>query len=404
MLRVDGGHPGSMPQQVSTNLGRGLPATGVILFRKRLESIVYRALTRPWFGAWCGVYQIPQSLQYDVCGCQYGHCSSHGRTNTQVLLEKGGNNTAVMKCDHYDAHEFHNEKKFMRRTDPSQSLLWTFVRHPMSRDLSELYHFHVTRLGLDPDSEEALRKLRNWKSKQSKYLASELSDRQELTRLMKDMMRMTMTMMDPTSSFGSQASAMLRNRVLRPYYFIGITERMSESLAVMTLLWGLEPSDVIVLSAKKGSTGNHYDGGIFQDTCFRMVPPPSTKEQMGPRMAAYYFGEGTSSSSTGRHSSTAGHLDYLLYYAANESLDRTIESLGVERVQQRARLIEQLQALANDQCLEEAIFPCSKDGVRQVNESKVDCYFGDSGCGYRCVDRVLQDRKEENEQASRLLA
>jgi hypothetical protein len=89
-----------------------------------------------------------------------------------------------------------------------------------------------------------------------------------------------------------------------------------------------------------------------------------------------------------------------LYYAANESLDRTIQALGVERVRERTRKIQRLQALANDRCLSKAIFPCSNEGVRQVNESSKDCYFMDSGCGHRCVDEALQE--EEEERASRL--
>ncbi len=74
----------------------------------------------------------------------------------------------------------------------------------------------------------------------------------------------------------------------------------------------------------------------------------------------------------------------------------TIQALGMERVQERTRTIERLQGLAEDQCQDKAIFPCSDVGVPQTRESQLSCYFLDAGCGHRCVDRVLaREGKEE---------
>ena len=42
---------------------------------------------------------------------------------------------------------------------------------PKARDLPDLYFFHVSREKLDPESDRALQSLKNFASKQSRYLA-----------------------------------------------------------------------------------------------------------------------------------------------------------------------------------------------------------------------------------------
>ncbi len=82
-------------------------------------------------------------------------------------------------------------------------------------------------------------------------------------------------------------------------------------------------------------------------------------------------------------------MDYLLYDILNQTLDVTIQSLGNDVVDQEAKRLKWLQALAKETCQERAIFPCSSNGARQIEAAAMDCYLTDRGCGYRCVDEVL---------------
>ena len=82
----------------------------------------------------------------------------------------------------------------------------------------------------------------------------------------------------------------------------------------------------------------------------------------------------------------------MLYAAANASLTRTIEELGIELVQSKVQELHQLQTLAESQCSSEAIWPCSPNGTNQLYLSAQNCYKMDFGCGYQCVDRVLMNK------------
>lgn len=164
--------------------------------------------------------------------------------------------------------------------------------------------------------------------------------------------------------------SMLQEEILTNYDFLGVTDRMVESLAVMTLLWDLKASDVIVLSAKQSGG---YDA---MKECF-LIP----KHTRTPNMDTFF------ASPTYAHQNP----DMLLYYAAIQRLEYTIDHLGYDLVQERAGQIHALRELVETKCRDEAIFPCSATGEAQHWKSDSNCYEKDSGCGYPCVDRVLKD-------------
>jgi hypothetical protein len=167
----------------------------------------------------------------------------------------------------------------------------------------------------------------------------------------------------------------IQRYILNHYDFIGVTERMEESLAVLTVLWGLDVADVIVLPAKR-SGGYDAGGGTNKRK------PKCTKIQKAvrtPALEAFF-------KSTVYQS---GHADYLLYHAAVASLDRTIEELGASRVHERVWKIRQLQQLAELKCSDRAYFPCSRNGTLQLALANQSCYVQDAGCGHECVDEVL---------------
>jgi hypothetical protein len=144
-------------------------------------------------------------------------------------------------------------------------------------------------------------------------------------------------------------------------------------LASMKILWGLETEDLIALSAKQAGG---YDGGGFNNTCVKIQKPENITDNIQRFLASEF---------------RRGNLDYALYAIVNRSLDKTIDYLGRDRVQEEVQRIRAMQAIAEQKCQGEAIFPCSSDGTRQVKRSQRSCYRFDYGCGHKCVDRVLQE-------------
>jgi hypothetical protein len=167
----------------------------------------------------------------------------------------------------------------------------------------------------------------------------------------------------------------MQEKIMDEYDFIGVTERMDESLAVMVLLWNLEPSDVVVLSAKKAGG---YDDAGSTGQCSKIVRP----QPPSPVLRHYWSNE-----------HPLDNADFLLWDAVNLSLDRTILRLGVERVQKVIRDIQSLGRLAENHCQAKAHFPCSDTGQPQLKLAEQSCYVQDAGCGHKCVDNVMEDYK-----------
>jgi hypothetical protein len=160
----------------------------------------------------------------------------------------------------------------------------------------------------------------------------------------------------------------VRREVLDYYDFVAVTERWTESMAVLKLLLpGVHYSDLVVLRTKgRGSFVPHGQ------SC-KYIPMVST---ISDRIQMYLDGPFRET-----------NPDYLLYAAVNRSLDLTIESLGRHRVENGVRQIQYLQTLAQDECLNKVKQPCSDNG--EIQEASSSCYVKDFGCGYKCIEDVL---------------
>ena len=242
-------------------------------------------------------------------------------------------------------HPFAYFRGHAKRSSTS-SLLWTIVREPAARQLSIYNFFFLARKGLNSSNEQNVFDfLATHKSGQFRYLATR---------------HFAPSVLERKSTLEQQ---ILVKSLLEHYHFMAVAERMPESLVVMKLLFGLEHDDLIVLPSKVG-----YD----YKTCRRVVAI-----------------QVTSTIQEFIHTNfTVDNIDYLLYAAANRSLDETIESLGREKFNRELKEHRRLQALAEKECIPD-ILPCSQN-KSYLGDAQVVCYAGDSGCGYPCVDRVLK--------------
>lgn len=237
-------------------------------------------------------------------------------------------------------------------------LLWTSVRDPATRALSEFFHFKVSRNGVAPTTKEMILMLNQRKNYQLRRQAKRFSKKLPADDALD---------MDTTSNF-------IDRQLLARYSFVAVAERMDESLVVMKLLFDLDDGDIVVLSSKKSGG---YDDGKYKERCIKVQKAFTT-----PEVDEFI-----------RTNFTEGNYDYLLYAATNRSLDLTINALGRERVEEEIRKYRTLKQLAETSCQDEAVFPCSDDGTRQIEASLDSCYWNDAGCGHSCVDRVIEDHQ-----------
>jgi hypothetical protein len=250
------------------------------------------------------------------------------------------------------------EHGMMYRKRKPPYLLWTTLRDPSKRAISAFFHFEVSRKGVKPSSKGMINRLHASKNYQLNYISTQKIPSNATQHLLA-------VQEDPVK--------WIQRNVFDHYHFIAITERMQESLVVMKMLWGLSDADIIVMSAKRSGG---YDGGRFNSTCVKIQPSFTT-----PEVDDFI-----------RTNFTQDNLDYLLYAAANESLDLTIAALGRLRFEKELERHRGLQKVADNACLDKTDFPCSSTGTRQHKLSKRNCLKHDAGCGYQCVNELWRRR------------
>jgi len=263
----------------------------------------------------------------------------------------------------------HSKNHIFAHRDPSASLLWTLFRNPTRRLVSTFYHFYVTRENVTANVANLQRMLsQNYETHQHYYLkqASLLLPNPGEAK-------------DHTTNQSKHVES-----ILRDIDFIGITERMDESLVALSLLWGLPLGDVLYMSAK---TSGGYDGG--GQGCRKIQPAPSPLDvDMQQLLKSHFFQNLTK-------------WDRVVYQLANQSLDLTIEqTIGRDKFDPALIQFQQALQVVHERCGGEVVTPCSNGGVREPGSDAVgkpypptttDCLALDSGCGYMCLDDVATE-------------
>jgi hypothetical protein len=159
-------------------------------------------------------------------------------------------------------------------------------------------------------------------------------------------------------------------RIVQSYDFWIVTDRMDESLVVLSWLMQIPVTDVMVTSSKISGSWYWSDG-----RCISLVPP-----QITPAVRKYFQGP-----EWHRH-----HIiDRFVYIVANQSLDATIQqSMGMSEFQSRFQLYQTYKRQIQSECASEIFTPCDSLGRPRRNNT-TNCYLRDFGCGYPCVDRIL---------------
>jgi hypothetical protein len=323
---------------------------------------------------WCHSNQLSLGLVY--IKIDKASSSTLAGINIRLAHKVGAKVHDVGVCSHTKQH-FRASTRVARNRDsqqlPTQRLLWTFLRNPADRAMSEYFHFWVTRRGYGVNYRILITFLESVKNFQVRYV---LIPRDQSISFEPDVVLKDIVEAQPQLWL-----AFIDQFICRHYNFIGLVERFDESFAVMKLLWKVDLEDLIVLPAKQSGG---YDDGRYEGRCIKIVKPSDFSQTSKESKVLGAIQDYLQSEFVYKN------LDYLLYNAVNASLDKTISMLGTEKVDQTVRMLRLLREQVEAQCRDKAIFPCSANGTQQLEHSSKNCYWYDSGCGYPCVDKVFE--------------
>lgn len=265
------------------------------------------------------------------------------RRNTQYQICK-------VRNDHADASKMHY--RFRNRT---RSFLWTVVRDPTKRAISQFFHFQVSRKMVEPTDENFKKWIQECQTLYRYYLRT----------LSVDSADVNSPDYDPV---------LVANKIFQDYDFIGVTERMDESAVALQLLLGLNTGDILYTSAKGSGT-------------YEAVPDAGCvyihKSFVSEGMQQYF-------DSIPWKVMIAS--DEFFHKAANRSLDLTIEKLGKDRFDTALRSFRHAMLQVEVRCQSQIQFPCTSSG----EEVRDPCLWMDSGCGTECLDEVAQNLEFAN--------
>jgi hypothetical protein len=239
-----------------------------------------------------------------------------------------------------------------KNRNPSESFLWTTLREPTARAVSQFFHFKVSRHKSEP-SDSNFKSFLNETHHMQDYYYRALYNKAPFSR----------DNYDPV---------VVGNNILASYNFIGITERLDESFVVMMMQLNIKIADILHLNAK--TRGGYDAGGGPGHRCTYIWP-----SFVSPGMQAYF--NSTQWKDTIKY-------DMLLYQAVNRSLDMTIDKLGRDLFNENLAKFKNAQEKAVRRCLPTTIFPCDSGGKRS---KETDCLWNDSGCGAKCLDALATE-------------
>jgi hypothetical protein len=270
-------------------------------------------------------------------------------------------------------HARSSERFSNRKVD--QSFLWTVIRSPAKRIVSQFFHFVVSREKKEPTDANMIEYIRSYarhsQSTVYDYYLGALSTTVYTPQPLDTPTTASASTSTSTSITNNKDAVQTANQILKDYNFIGITERMDESVVALSMLNGLALADVLYLKAK-GHGGYDGGGGGRQNNKCTYIWPSFVSHGMRDFFETDEWKQ-------------IVHWDSVLYQAANRSLDLTIDQLGRENFETQLAKYQHAKEVVHDRCLPVTTFPCSPEGKYRY---KTDCLWKDSACGMNCMDQV----------------
>lgn len=233
---------------------------------------------------------------------------------------------------------------------PEASVLWSVIRDPTARAISHFFYDGVRHGWYEPNAEDLTEDLFNdeFPNRPNNYYIRALS----------------------LDYFHHHSDPIdFANQILHDYNFIGVAERLDESMVAFQMLLNIPLGDILHLDSK-------VSGGYkFSDEKCTLLPQTFITPDMQQVLDSPEWHESI------KH-------DVLLHEAVNRSLDLTIDRLGRKEFEKNLLLYKKAMQEVKNRCLSQVIMPCSINGT--FNPSN-DCIYEDMGCGNTCLDEVATD-------------
>lgn len=303
-----------------------------------------------------------------------------------------------------------NEPKWAKRfqnRERAKSYLWSILRDPTPRTISQYYFFAISHGRQMPTDEHVLNWLRKTKMVEDYYARTLLTDYQYPGRDGKaigvknvkaieaainagvpipdadnadgdtdgdkDDVADDNANMNKVNNYNYGLESM--KTVMEEYDFIGITERFDESAVALSMLLNIPLGDILYLSIKQ-SGGFDY----AWNECMYIVKP-----YISPKMRAYFDSQEWKDKIK---------YDAALYRAANRSLDMTIDHLGSNEFYHNLNRFQKALKIANKNCADSVLHLCTEGG-QVVPRTRHDCLWDNAACGMSCLDGVAKQLKLE---------
>ena len=252
--------------------------------------------------------------------------------------------------DHAAAHTFYSLRN--RKTNQAKSFLFTFIREPTKRAVSDFFFQKVT----GENKEVNLYNFQNgWRRSihkldgQAGYQLAYISTEQKLPEYL------FWNSSDPEMIQHPSHLLDRLNNVFNSYDFIGVSERLNESLVVLSFILDLSLNEIVYLSYRQ--SGSSYME--IKKKCVKLA-----KAHLPEDVEVYLKTDEW-------EAITAG--DRMLHRTAIEALDRTIDNvIGRDIFERRMKKYEALLELMKE-CEEECSSFCSKDGEYRETVSCLPC-------------------------------
>jgi hypothetical protein len=233
------------------------------------------------------------------------------------------------------------QRKYGRPND-NQSFHWTFIREPSERAQAEFILFE----GKKGRSNYFIKRFHQF-----------VTTQEHLSQYSLRTLGPSFIYSNSTTDFDTVVGA-----ILQKYHFIGVVERIEESLVVFKILMGLEWGDILFLPSNDIFAINGTTNCVF----------------LIPMLQRVFF-------LNSKDWKIRVKGDEELYQAAVRSLDITIDHLGRSMVETQVLHFQEVLQRAQHKCFGSTTFACSINGVRKLLN---DCMQDDKGCGYVCLDTV----------------
>jgi Sulfotransferase family len=297
------------------------------------------------------------------------------------------------RCKHRSMHGTARQYNYVMR-DRSKSFLFSIIREPKARLISEFFHFDVTAFEKEPTDANFIVSLRN---KGHNVYLKDLTNRQyvkkkQITDLdfakskgfadMKEfnasrfsgkpgLSRLLQPQLVSSRIFGLHYKPeKVVQDILDDFNFIAIMERMDESLVVLQMLLGLTTKEILYTRARSSGT---FSNGWKGRPCFFIM-----KSFITEGMKTFFSSE--------EFNLTIAN-DLLMYQAAYESLDRTIASLDPDIFAKNMAALKEGLKLAELNCKGRVRTMCDGGGnpIPLMNRT---CYIWGEGCDYECINEL----------------